>query len=129
MPSVSRYMTSHPYAIGPREKLSTARHLMATRDIHHLPVMDRDRLVGIVSDRDLHPAPLLRELTIAEAMTPDVASVPPEAPLDEVIDLMTRRRCSSVVVVDKCGVRGIFTVNDAMRAFGDVLRRTVENEP
>jgi CBS domain-containing protein len=127
MPPVSRYMTTHPYAIDSREKLSAARHLMATRDIHHLPVMEHDQLVGIVSDRDLHPVHPLHDITVAEMMTEDVAQVGP--PMDEVIDLMERRKCSSVVIRGADGIEGIFTVNDALRALGDLLRRTVEAQP
>jgi len=122
-------MTSHPYAIEPREKLSSARYLMATRAIHHLPVVEHDELVGIISDRDLHPVHPLHDTTVRELMTEDVARVGPETPMDEVIDLMERRRCSSVVVMGAGGVEGIFTVNDALRALADVLRRTVEVQP
>ncbi len=129
MPPISRYMTSHPYAIDPREKLSSARYLMATRDIHHLPVMERDQLVGIVSDRDLHPIHPLQDIPVRELMTEDVAHVGPNTPMDEVIDLMERRKCSSVVVIGPQGVEGIFTVSDALRALGDLLRRTVEDTP
>jgi acetoin utilization protein AcuB len=129
MPPVSRYMTAHPYAIAPRDKLSSARHLMATRDIHHLPVMKDEKLVGIVSDRDLHPVHPLHDITVDEMMTEDVAHCAPHTPLDEVLDLMERRRCSSVVVLGAAGVEGIFTANDALRALADVLRRTVEDQP
>ena len=122
-------MTNHPYAIGPHEKLSSARHLMATRDIHHLPVMDRDELVGIVSDRDLHPVHPLHDMTVGELMTEDVAHVRSDTPMDEVIDLMERKHCSSVVVLGDTGVEGIFTVSDALRALGDLLRRAVEDRP
>jgi len=129
MPPVSRYMTNHPYAISPHEKLSSARHLMASRDIHHLPVMERDELVGVVSDRDLHPVHPLHDMTVGELMTEDVARVSADTPMDEVIDLMERRRCSSVVVLGAKGVEGIFTVSDALRALGDLLRRAVEAQP
>jgi acetoin utilization protein AcuB len=127
MPPVSRYMTAHPFAIDPHEKLSSARHLMATRDIHHLPVMDHEKLVGIISDRDLHPIHPLQDVTVGELMTEDVAHVRADTPMDEVIDEMERRRVSSVVVVGAGGVEGIFTVSDALRALGDLLRRTVED--
>ena len=99
---------------------------MATRDIHHLPVMEGDQLVGIISDRDLHPVHPLHDVAVGEMMTEDVAHCGPETPLDQVLDMMARRSCSSVVVLGRTGVEGIFTVNDAMRALADVLRRTVE---
>lgn len=129
MPPVSRYMTTHPCAVGPREKLSTARHLMATRDIHHLPVMEGDHLVGIISDRDIYPVHPLHDVTVGDLMSEDVALVPAETPMDQVVDLMERRRCSSVVIAGAAGVVGIFTVRDALRALGDLLRRAVEERP
>lgn len=129
MPPVSRYMTRHPYAIDPREKVSSARHLMATRGIHHLPVMEHDQLVGILSDRDLYPVSPLQDVAVRELMTENVARVRPETPMDEVIDLMERRKCSSVVVTGPRGIEGIFTVSDALRALADLLRRTVEDTP
>jgi len=128
MPPISRYMTSQVFAVGPRDRRSSALHLMGTRNIHHLPVIERDELVGIVSDRDLR-AVHRADLTVRDLMTDDVACVQPGAPMDEVLDLMERRRCSSVVVMSPSGIAGIFTVNDALRALGDLLRRTVECEP
>ncbi|MEO8549509.1 MAG: CBS domain-containing protein, partial [Kofleriaceae bacterium] len=53
MPPVSRYMTSNPHRIGSHDRLDDARSLMTLHGIHHLPVVDDDCLVGIVSDRDL----------------------------------------------------------------------------
>lgn len=125
MPPVSRYMTVHPYAIGPRDQLASARQLMATRNIHHLPVLDGDRLVGILSDRDL----LRTDAKVAELMTQDVLAVTPDAPLDEVLGQMEAKSCGSAVVVGNGGVEGIFTVHDALRALGDLLRRVVGEEP
>jgi len=124
-------MTMHPFAIGPHEKLSSARRLMRTRGIHHLPVMHDEELVGVISDRDLYPLSSLRvadNVTVGDTMSTPVVSVESQTPLDRVIDVMERERCGSVVVLGACGIVGIFTVTDALRAFGDVLRRSVENK-
>ena len=130
MPPVSRYMTMHPHAIGPHEKLSSARRLMRNTGIHHLPVMHDDELVGVISDRDLFRLNTLRDISVGDTMSEPVVTVCGETPLDEVIGLMERERCGSVVVVGASGgVEGIFTVTDALRAFRDVLRRNVENVP
>jgi acetoin utilization protein AcuB len=129
MPPVSRYMTVHPYAIGPRDKLSSARRLMATRKVHHLPVLEENRLIGIISDRDVHPVHPLHDVRVEETMTEDVLEVRPDTPLDEVLGQMEAKNCGSAVVVSDTGVEGIFTTHDALRALGDLLRRTVEEEP
>lgn len=126
MPPVSRYMTSNPHRIAPHDRLDDARSLMHRHDIHHLPVVDADRLVGIVSDRDL--AAMAGDDRVRDAMTGDVATVASGAGLDEVLHLMEAGKFGSVVVTGHAGIEGIFTVTDAVRAFGDLLRRLDEQE-
>jgi acetoin utilization protein AcuB len=128
MPPVSRYMTVHPYAVGPRDKLSSARRLMTTRKIHHLPVLEDNRLIGILSDRDVYPVHPLHDIKVQDTMTEEVLAVAPDAPLDEVLGQMEAKNCGSAVVVGNAGVEGIFTTHDALRALGDLLRRAVEEE-
>jgi len=129
MPPVSRYMTVHPYAIGPRDKLSSARRLMTLRKIHHLPVLDDNHLIGILSDRDVYPVHPLHDIKVQDTMSEDVLAVTPDAPLDEVLGQMEAKNCGSAVIVSDTGIEGIFTTHDALRALGDLLRRAVEEEP
>src|ERR1041385_9177427 len=96
MPPVSRYMTFHPHAIGPRDRLSAARRMMAAASVHHLPVIAGDELVGIVSDRDMFLVHPLQDITVQDAMTEDVVTVDREEPIDRVIELMEQRHCGSV---------------------------------
>jgi CBS domain-containing protein len=121
VPPVSRYMTHNPHAIGSHELLSAARALMTAQRIHHLPVVDGDRLVGILSEDDLGRG--AAEDPIEGVMTRDVASVTASARLDEVVALMSAGRFGSVVVTGEHGVEGIFTLTDALRAFGEFLAR------
>ena len=127
MPPVSRYMTRSPYAVAPRDKLSAARELMRHYQIRHLPVIEDDELVGIVTDRDLL-AINEPEDVVADAMCSQVPSFNEETPLDQVIAVMENRHLGSVAIVGRSGVAGIFTLTDAMRAFCDVLRRTEEGD-
>ena len=128
MPRVSRYMSRDPVTIGPGAPMSLAHRLMRERKLRHLPVVEHGRLVGIVSDRDLHLLESLRdvdpaEVTVGEAMTADVYAVPPDTTLDEVAGEMMERKLGSVVVVGSMGIEGIFTAVDALRALLDVLAR------
>src|SRR5690349_4415202 len=127
MPPVSRYMTPNPSVVAPRDSISTARTRMNDGNVHHLPVLDGDKLVGLVSDHDLL-AIHISEDRVADAMTCHVAEVPEATPLDEVIALMDDKQLGSVVITGKAGVQGIFTLTDAMRAFCDVLRREEEGQ-
>lgn len=121
-------MTRHPLAIGAHEKLSLARAVMRREDIHHLVVLEDEKLVGIISDRDLHPIHPLHDGTVADAMTAPVVTVDRDTKLAEAVDVMQERECSSVIIVGDEGMEGIFTTSDALRALGDLLRIT-EDQP
>jgi acetoin utilization protein AcuB len=127
MPTVDRYMTLHPYTVVPSDPMSVAHRLMREHLFRHLPVIDDGKLVGILSDRDLHLTQTAlsdpNQVTVAEVMTTCVLAVTPETPLDEAIELMSTARCSSLVVMGRTGVAGILTATDALWALTDLLRR------
>src|SRR5678816_4518961 len=54
MPQMSRYTTRQPWTIRKDARMSQAHELMRAHRIRHLPVLEAGKLVGIVSDRDLH---------------------------------------------------------------------------
>ncbi|MBX3187039.1 MAG: CBS domain-containing protein [Labilithrix sp.] len=125
-PHVSEYMTSGPFAVGPREPLTNARRLMSKYELRHLPVCSEGKLVGIVSDRELDLVQSVArgsvdEITVEEAMSLDPYAPSPDAPLTEVVRFMVDRRVGSAVVVDAGQVVGIFTATDAMRALLDLF--------
>ena len=51
--TIGRIMTTDPATVGPEDSVATAQHLLESRGIHHLPVLDGDKLVGILSSSDL----------------------------------------------------------------------------
>lgn len=130
MPSISRYMTIQPWTIRRDAMMSQAHQLMRAHRIRHLPVLDGGQLVGIVTERDLHlieslPGGDPEAVTVEEAMTADVYTVPPEAPIDTVVENMADHKYGSAVVIDRRGrVEGIFTTIDALQAMADLVRRT-----
>jgi acetoin utilization protein AcuB len=122
-------MTLAPVVVTPDDSMTHAHQLMRARRAHHLPVVDdREHLVGVVSDRDLHLLETLRDVdpdlvTVGEAMTADVYAVAPTTPLDQVLSEMLDRRLGSAIVVGDHGVEGIFTSVDGLRALADMLDR------
>lgn len=58
---IVRIMTTDPVTIGPADSVATARALFESRGIHHLPVVDYGKLIGIVSSADLLKLYLLDE--------------------------------------------------------------------
>ena len=94
--------------------------------IRHLPVLHGGKLVGMLSDRDLHLIETLRDVdpekvTVEEAMSPAVYSISPRAPLDDVVREMAHHKYGCAVIEDNGKLVGVFTTVDAMRAFADLL--------
>jgi acetoin utilization protein AcuB len=119
-------MSPAPHTIGRKQSMARAHEVMREHGIRHLPVLDGGRLVGIVSDRDLHLVETLKDVdpkvvTVDEAMTADPYVVQPQAKLGETVSEMARKKLGSAVVVENNHVVGIFTVIDAMHALAWVL--------
>lgn len=126
IPTIQRYMTTSPHTIGAEQSLRKAHELMREHGIRHLPVMHGNKLVGIVSDRDVAIITSLdgvdpEVILVEDAMTQDVLTVGPDAPLDEVATLMAERKAGSVIVEQNHKIVGIFTTVDGMTALADLL--------
>jgi acetoin utilization protein AcuB len=126
IPSVQKYMTTSPHSIGVDQTLAQAHAMMKKFSIRHLPVLTGGKLVGILSDRDLQFVETLRDvdpttMQVEQAMSSDVYSVSPDAPLDEVVGEMGQRKYGSAVVMQHEKVVGMFTTTDVCRAFSELL--------
>jgi acetoin utilization protein AcuB len=119
-------MATFPTTISPTETIAQARRKLSEHGIHHLPVMENGRLLGVVTDRDLellasfldHSA---QNVKVAAVMTAPAFSVRRLAPVDEVVKEMVTRRYSSAIVMDGLEVVGVFTDRDGLRAFADFM--------
>jgi acetoin utilization protein AcuB len=109
-----------------------------THRIRHLPVVDSaNRLVGIVTDRDLRsalPSGFLTEqesqkekmriaqLKIKDIMTTNLVTISPTDTLEDALLLMQKTPVGAFPVVDEKGrLKGIISIRDLMRAFINVL--------
>ncbi len=126
IPTVQKYMTPAPHSIGVDQPISRAHAVMREHRIRHLPVLSGGRLMGVVSERDLHIMETIagvdpRQVGVNEAMSTVVYAVPPETPLDEVAREMAEHRYGCVVVMEHERVVGIFTTVDLARALAELL--------
>jgi acetoin utilization protein AcuB len=131
MPPIQRYMTRQPWTIERSATLAAAHDLMRSHTIRHLPVMDHGKLVGIVSERDLHlmetlPDASPDDVTVDEAMTDVVYVASPDDDTADVVDRMSTAKLGSVVIMSDDRVLGIFTSIDALAVLASVLRRAVD---
>lgn len=114
-------MTKAPHTIAHDQPLSGAHRLMNANGIRHLPVLEGGKLVGILSQRDLHFIETLRDVDpedvpVSEAMTAEVFHVSPHAGLRKVAAEMAEHKYGSAVVMDKGHVVGMLTTVDVVRA-------------
>ena len=126
VPTIQKYMTTSPHTIGEDQPMALAHRMMREHRVRHLPVLRGAKIVGLVSDRDLHMVETLdnvdpREVLVSEAMSQDPYLVSPEAALDEVVGTMANKKYGSAIVTQHDKVVGIFTTVDACRAFADLL--------
>jgi acetoin utilization protein AcuB len=120
MQRIADLMTRQPWTVQLDDSAAVARRMLAEREIHHLPVLDGDRVVGMVTERDLvlvqdHSA------TVADVVAP-AHHVSRETPLGEVLDLMTSHHYDAVVISEDGHVEGIFTTSDALRVLAELVR-------
>jgi acetoin utilization protein AcuB len=119
-PMIRDFMTEAPHTIGHDQMLERAHELMRVHHIRHLPVLQGGKLVGVVSDRDLHLVETLSSVDpartpVSEAMSQDVLGVPLTASLFDVAQDMASSKYGSAVVLDGTRVVGVFTTIDALR--------------
>lgn len=129
MPRIESVMKNSPISIDITESARSAQDKMIDHEIRHLPVLEGDRLVGILSDRDIavlesDPDWEARagKLAVREICSLDCYAVERDAALDEVLMEMADRRIGSAIVVEKGEVVGLFTATDACRCFAETLR-------
>jgi len=124
--------------IGEDVDLFKAQEKMAHHRIRHLPVVDdEERLIGIITDRDIRSALPLRllkdprnmpvgedgrSIRVGEVMTRDPFTISPVDTIQDALLLIQEKRVGAFPVVDEDRkVKGILSVRDLLRAFTNVL--------
>jgi acetoin utilization protein AcuB len=136
MPSVGAAMTPFPYSVGPDSSVTDVEQLMNRHRIRHVPVVDQGRVLGVVSERDLHhlvhaalPEGDKARLRIRHLLRHAPYVVEMSTPLDEVADEMAKRHIGSAAVVRHDKLAGIFSTVDACRLLAEFLRDRFADGP
>ncbi len=126
-------MTAFPYSIDIDAPIERAKTFMLEHSIRHLPVTDKDELVGLLTDRDikLYLGPDLDYPDVSETKVRDVYQDKPyvvdlNEPLDNVLIRMANRHIGSALVTKDGKLVGVFTGMDACRGFAEYLRDQFE---
>lgn len=130
-------MTENPVTVSPEATIAEAWDLMREMDIRHLPVVDRDVVVGMLSDRDIGSLEIDRLLTdegadalrqrlarpVRQIMSSDVVVAEPETDVAEIITMFLEQKIGAIPVVrpDSRRLVGIVSYIDVLRAVQEVL--------
>ena len=117
---VRAYMTTSPLTITPELSVADATERMFANKIRHLPVVEGDRLVGLVTERDLALVDALTDrqrqrMTVRQIMRTTPYVCHPDEPIREVVKVMVQQKLGSVVCMEGGKIVGVFPTIDAMR--------------
>ena len=135
---VKYWMKSNPVTISADTLVIDAKKLMKNNKIRRLPVMQGEKLVGIVTLADLREAQpsqatslsihelnyLLAKMTISEIMTREVITCPPDMTMEKAAVRGTKYGIGALPVVENGKLIGIITESDIYRAFLQMLGAT-----
>ncbi len=128
---VYKWMSKKVITIDESDSISNASNLLKKNNIRRLPVLKGDKLVGIVSDRDIRSASpskatsldiwelhyLMSKVTIKEIMTKKVITIFPESTIEKVAIIMHDNKIGGLPVVNnKNELVGIITEHDVFAA-------------
>jgi CBS domain-containing protein len=110
-------MTEHPRSIGASEPVVDAARLMREQHVGSLPVTDNERLVGMITDRDITTRVVAeaadpRTISVGDVFSRDLISVEPDQDLDEALRLMAHHQVRRLPVIENGSLVGIVAQAD-----------------
>jgi CBS domain-containing membrane protein len=138
--SIEAIMSTNLITVPPSATLAEARSLMQDNKIHHLPVADDGRLVGLVSTTNVLAATdsFLRddlhrihanEIIVGDVMVKDVATVDVNASLRQAALFLEKHRIGCLPVMGDDGLVGIITDTDFVAVAINLLEQIEATEP
>jgi len=131
-------MTRELRTVTPDHSISEVREIFDIERFRHMPVVDADGLVGIISQTDLlrmmHGAKIMtsrveqlntlifESTTVGEVMTRDVKTVESEAPVSEAARIMIHYKLNAVPVTEDGVIIGMLTSTDILREYIEAVR-------
>jgi CBS domain-containing protein len=136
---VRHVMTSAPKCLSPERTVADAAGLMEQYDVGVIPLADEgDRLVGVVTDRDLVLRVLAkqrdpRDVKLGDIATTKLVTITPDTNITDARDLMAQHKVRRLPVVKEDRLVGILALGDiavadaSKRAVGEVLGEVSES--
>ena len=132
---VRQFMTSQVFTVSPDESIADTLTLMREKKIDRLPVLEKGKLVGFVTDGDLRevsPSPattlsifelnyLIAKTPIREVAIKKVVTCHPDTQIEEAALIMREHKIGGLPVIEDDKLVGIITGYDILDAFLDIM--------
>ena len=107
------------WSVAPTNTVFEAISIMAEKNVGALPVLEGDRLVGMISERDYARKVILlgrgsKETAVAEIMSVNVKTVGPQDSVQECMQIMTENRVRHVPVLEDGKLTGLISIGDCV---------------
>jgi len=126
---VKDWMIAPVITVEASSPISAAHHLMKNNNVRRLPVLNNDKLVGIITIGDVREASpsdattlsiwelnyLWAQLTAEKIMTRNIITVSPDTPIVDAAEIMLEKKISGLPVVEGDTLVGILTESDIFR--------------
>ncbi len=108
------------YSIAPDATVYEALALMADKNIGGLVVLEKDQIVGLISERDYARKVILKEkhsqdTPVRKIMATNVITVDPDKDIEECMELMTDHRIRHLPVIADEKLSGIISIGDIVK--------------
>jgi IMP dehydrogenase len=112
--------SSEVWSVAPDATVYDALKLMSEKNVGALPVVEAEKLVGVISERDYARKVILKERSslntpVSEIMTPRVFSVQIGEKMTEAMALMSEKRVRHIPVMDGEKLIGIISIGDVLK--------------
>src|SRR4030067_428911 len=126
---IKEFMTKNVITVGPEINLLDAHKIMIEKKIRKLPVIDKVKLVGIVTEHDLFESTpsrinpmgaqqlhyILSSMKVKDVMTRNPITVSPQTPFEDALRIGQEKKIGSFPVVENGKLVGIITESDIVR--------------
>jgi len=120
------------WTISPEAKIIEALKLMADKSLGALVVTYKNKVVGIISERDYARKVILRgkssiDTPVKEIMTAQIYFVTPDLSAEECMAIMTKRHIRHLPVIDEGKLAGLISIGDVVKTIISAQKIAIEN--
>jgi len=127
---VSNIMTTNLITLDVKESLDKAEHLFKKYKIRHIPVIENEKIIGMISLNDILrisfadgayreeeniSSSIYEMFTLRQLMIGNLETVSPDATIKQVAELLVKREFHSLPVVENGKLKGMVTTTDLIK--------------